>query len=404
MPKPDASAATVEAVLWTDGPHADLLARLLDLMGESIRVLAVGGPRVAPVADLARRLGHEPTDDLRHMLISHPAAFAVFAAADPPDDEDLAAAARAGARPLCLEPLAADFDQLHALQRRQPKDAPARLGPVNAPAFLQAPGFRLAAEPFEQLGDRPNLVLESLGAPGAGSLFARLLDAWRTALAFIDLPQTIEAQITPAPAHAHGKVAAHAPGTTPEKNPGSAAGALPETLPGLAGRLSAHGRTDDGGSVCLFLADHAVAHRRRLLALSDQTQLEVTDTGYRFDNADGSPIDAAGELHQTISYLDLIADQWRRLLDTHPGHTADAPAGGAFASSSVGSAASGTSGTSGGGGGFASGGGGTSGGGGGFASGGGGGGEADALACCLACLLSARTGQPENPRTLQRMR
>ena len=354
MPKPaDAFSPAVEAVIWTDGPHAPLISRLLDVMGHAVRVLAVGGPRVAPVAELAHRLGHEPTDDLRHTLISHPAPFAVIATTDAPDAGDLQTAARAGALPLCLEPLAADFDQLHALQKKDGKDA-APPPAVQAPAMLQAPGFLLAAHPFDLLGERRTLLIESLGPAGAGSVFARLLDAWRTALAFIEMPQAIDAQVTPAP-ETSGPAGAAASG-----NAGTAE--LPATLRGLTGRITAHGRAADGGSITLTISDRAIEHRRRLLALSDQSQLEVTDTAYRFHAADGSPIDQGRHPDEALRYVDLIAHQWRRLIDRAQ---TDAAAGtGLNPSPSAG----------------------------------------DALACCLACLLSARTGQPEDPRTLQRLR
>src|SRR5690606_19633230 len=104
---------------------------------------------------------------------------------------------------LTLEPIAADLQSLDALAARRsakPSEpgrppAPTTGAIIHAPAFRLSPGFLSAADPYDVLGGRRSIGYESVGQPGTGSLFARLLDAWQTILAFVDLPESIDASL-----------------------------------------------------------------------------------------------------------------------------------------------------------------------------------------------------------------
>lgn len=121
----------------------------------------------------------------------------------------------------------------------------------------------------------------------------------------------------------------------------------------IAGRLAAHARVADGGAVLLELADTAGQTRRSLSVLGDDAQLTVLDTQYSLARLDGTVIDQSPDAASPTppTFIDQLAHQWRRLLD-RPAPPLPSPT------------------------------------------------LADALACAHACLLSARTGQPESPAKL----
>ncbi|HEX7008814.1 MAG TPA: hypothetical protein VF184_02460, partial [Phycisphaeraceae bacterium] len=96
-----------EVTIWTDGEYAPQVRALLELMGTAVHPLAVGGPRVGEVDELARSLGVDRFDDLRQMLVSHPAAFWLLACRASVDVEDLAGSLHQGTLVLSLEPVAA---------------------------------------------------------------------------------------------------------------------------------------------------------------------------------------------------------------------------------------------------------------------------------------------------------
>lgn len=319
-PPPTASLTAAEVTVWTSSDRADLAAQLLDVMGTAVRPIGLGGPRSGELDSLGKRLDCPAGDDLRKLLIERPAAFLVVTSLKDAKLADLRAAAEAGTKVICLEPLAVELNELGKL------DGPLLPSAITvAPAFLRGPGYLAAADPQEPLS-QPRLVrFTSHGRPTHGSLVARLLDAWTTTLEFTALPETITASLT---------------------GPSS-----PARL--ITGQLAAHARVADGSSVLVEASDTAAFTRRELSVLSQDAQLQVTDAAYELRQADGSVLDASeavplAEAAQP-SFVDLIAHQWRRLLE-RPAPPA-APG-------------------------------------------------RQALACVHACLLSARTGQPESPRTL----
>jgi hypothetical protein len=112
----------------------------------------------------------------------------------------------------------------------------------------------------------------------------------------------------------------------------------------------------DASAAVLAVTDRAGQRSRRLEAIGDEAQLTVTDAGYSLWQVTGDEIDSHPPADPEPSYIQLIVDQWQRLIErpatAHPPASRD---------------------------------------------------HARALACVEACLLSARTGQPENPRKLLEM-
>ncbi len=330
---------TPEVAVWADEDHASIVAGLLDLMGGSIAPIAVGGPRDGAAGKLAESLGLAPYDDLRQMGVERPAAFLLLAVSEDESPADLAAALANGTTVLSLEPACstlADYAELDRPPRHATDDSPAMPGRlVLLPRFTQTPGYLAATDPYDTLGDRRSVLVTSTGPAHDGSLFARLHDAWSTALCFCDTPEAI---------HAH---LAHA-SATPADGPR-----------GLTGRLSANASCPGGSSIALIAADNSPALPRTLTVLGDTGQLTVTPTGYHLRHADGSTIDQLippDGAPAAPPMLDQMADQWRRLLDQrNPPDEAGTRR------------------------------------------------DQQALACTLACLLSAKTGQPESPERVMQM-
>ncbi|XAL99212.1 hypothetical protein OT109_16725 [Phycisphaeraceae bacterium D3-23] len=336
MPASDISAAPYapEVTVWADDDHADEAARLLDLMGQSVRPIAVGGPRGGAPADLAKSLGVPGFDDLRQMLVEYPGAFLLLACTQDESPSDLAAALAAGTTVVSLEPASTTLAGYAELDRptRAADDAATYTGRlIELPRFTHTPGFAAAADSHDILGDRRSLSLTAIGGEGDGSLFMRLHDAWATALVFCDLPETIHASI------------AGPPGTTIEG---------PRML---SGRVSAHAQCPGGCGVLLFATDHSPAPAQSLTVLGDHGQLTATPTGYRLTRQDGT-VEDEKESTPAPPRIDQTANQWRRLIDQRA--STDEPGTRR---------------------------------------------EQAALACTLATLLSAKTGQPESPQRVMQM-
>lgn len=319
--------------MWTNAGRAALAGQLLDVMGAGVRPLGVGGPRCAEVDALSKHLGCPAESDLRKLLIDRPAAFLLVMSLEDATISDLKAAAANGSRVLCLEPVAAELSELESA------DTPGQPGAIRCvPAFTQSPGYLAAADPHEQI-DGPSLVrFSSHGPPGRGSLFARLLDGWATALGFTPLPETIDARLR-RPA-----------------GPGSANGNDALRPRAIAGWLSAHARTADGGAVLIEAGDTAAdpVPRRELSVVSGRVQLRVDDTSYQLHADAADAPDAGGDAGKRLTFVDLLTASWHRLME-RPGPAAPPHQ------------------------------------------------QAQALACVHACLLSARTGQPESPGNLLRL-
>lgn len=135
----------------------------------------------------------------------------------------------------------------------------------------------------------------------------------------------------------------------------AASTSIPEDPRQLTGRLTAHARLPGVGSAAILVSDQAAELTRRLTVVGDQSQLVITAGGYQLTRTNGEQVDQF-ESDREPNYLEQIAAQWRRLIDQRtppPEHRAER--------------------------------------------------ERNALACCLACLLSARTGTPESPTRVLEM-
>ena len=283
--------------VWTDAPNAERARRVMDLMGSSVRPLAVGGPRCTEVERLGRHLDCWVGHDLRQILVDRPARFLLLATAREVRQEDVRLAIQNGTQVLSLEPLITELAQL----RRVLTEADlARLHDL--PAFDASAGSRAAAELPDDT-DAPRLTrMISHGRRDEGSLLSRVIDGWIALLRHVPLPETLLAQHFPAAGHP----AADPPAATLEP-----------------GWISAFGPTVDGGSVYLEVCDTAPQHHRTLQITTPHQQLRIGDADHhrRGDSQDQTqprPVALPPDRLDPPTYPDLVADHWRRLLADRP--------------------------------------------------------------------------------------
>ncbi len=375
MPDPSAPA---DAAVWTDADRAEQAHRIFDRLGDRVHPIAVGGPRLAKVDDLTRRLDCPREDDFRQLLLAHPPRYLLLTTMSGVKQADLMTAITRGALLLTTEPPIASFDQLDQLdQPAKTKKRTAAASPSPAsiptnttattkssaattlapdtdtsdrdtamndddttpapgrtvwlPAFEQTPGWTAAADPAHVLGTTRQVAFSALGQPSDCSLYARLYDAWRTILTVTTLPDTIDASLA---------------GTLAD---------IPSDPRGITGSLAAHARLPDGVTATVRISDRAGPWRRTVHTVADNGYLRVTDHDYAlFDDAGNclDHLDAANK--DPFTFDQLLAANWNRLIEQPNDAPPDRPPPPA----------------------------------------------SHTLACCLASLLSARTGQPESPRNL----
>ncbi len=130
----------------------------------------------------------------------------------------------------------------------------------------------------------------------------------------------------------------------------------PEDLRAMAGSLLAHARMPGANAALLEVTDSAGQTGRVLRVHGDNALLRITDSAYTLQNPAGDMLDEATAPGPS-GFADMLAAQWRRLLD-QPNYAASSEHAQP---------------------------------------------KSDAMACCLACLLSIRTGQPESPEKLMEM-
>jgi hypothetical protein len=342
-----------ETLLWTDPQHLPLVEAVLSLMNGAFRIIGVGGPRLPAVKDLAARLDCPFDDDLRRLTVDHPAAYVLLASLDQVSAPAIVAAMTHGATVLTLEPLAATLTELHENQELPwTQGAVCRAGGrvINIPSFMRGAGWLSAADPQTVLGGARSLAMIVASSAESCSLFSRLHEAWTILLELAAMPESIDCALLSPSRH------------------------QPTGLRGLAGNLTAHARMPDGGGAVLHLSEtpvgaSAIAKQgpsvtpffpchRSLQITGEQGQLRVSDLSYELFDLAGRRLDHrdANPPGLTHTFAGAIADHWLQLIDRPALSTGRNSQSYAL--------------------------------------------DTAALACCLACLLSSRTGQAESPERL----
>ncbi|BAM03400.1 hypothetical protein [Phycisphaera mikurensis] len=279
-----------EVTTWVDAAHARYAGSLLDVMGDAIEVIGIGGPDAA-AADLARVAGGrlDPSPDLRRMLIERSAACLLVAVRGGLPPELIQAAADQGTLVVTTEPPAAGLQELAApwLTRVAPHL-------LEVPRFDRSLGVEAALDPLVEVTGPPQIRLVSHGRPDEGSLLARLVDAWRTVLRFVEMPENLLAAWSPPPVDVDARAA--------------------------GGRVAVLARGRDGSTVSLDVAADAARSVRSLRLLGADAQLEIHDGGYErlvLRGEDAAVAVDAAEPPAATAFVDQVAGRWRRHLH-HP--------------------------------------------------------------------------------------
>lgn len=269
-----------EMLIWTDAARLTLMRDVVAQL-DDVTVLAVGGPARGAVGDLAEELGVPGFDDLRQMLVEHPAALLLLGCAAAAHPDQITAAIGQGTDVLWVEP-PAGIERI--AQGPADTDHAGRL--TCAPTWRLSPAWRSASEPEQVLGAVQSMSLAALVPDGTQSLPGLLHDAMELIVHLMGEPDAIESALT---------------------------GALtqtPEQIDGLTGHLTVHLRFGARASAIVHLSDRAGQWSRRLVALGDAGRLILEDAAYQLIDAEGTLVDALAGPPDPLTPAELIARQW----------------------------------------------------------------------------------------------
>lgn len=239
-----------EVAVWVDDDRLSTAQSLLDMMGGSVRPIAFGSPKSHAASEWAQQLDVPMFDDLRQLLVERPSAFVLLGTLEGVGPDDLPMAVAQGSQVIAIEPVGATVAE-HAQAYKIVKPADGSTRPagrvVHAPAFDRSAGFLAAASPHDSLGDHRAVQMTHAGSAASGSMFFRLFDAWISVLDFIELPERIDAELSPA----------------------KGSSSVPDDPRLLTGRLTAHARLPGVGSAGVLVSDQAAELTRRLTVIGD---------------------------------------------------------------------------------------------------------------------------------------
>jgi hypothetical protein len=315
-----------EAVAWLDGAHVPLATDLFHRM-DQVSLLAVGGPARGDVSAMAQDFDVPVLDDFRQLRIEHPSSFLLLGTVEGATSDDLGQVLAAQTDVLALEPVASRIDAVP--QGAAPGDGPAAGRLVQMPLMRCAPGWLRATDPRMAMGELLSGSIDAVGPGEVISLFAHLADAMELAIGLFGTPDIIDAQLV-------------GPLTTP-----------PADLHGLTGSITAHLRFGEHAGVTLHVSDQAPAWHRAAVLLGKDGMIRFNDQQYTLTTHEAGTLDASAEAGESAVLSDLLAYQWRWLIDqSHSVRMVD---------------------------------------------------RRVVIGCCQTVLLSTRTGQSESPQTLLKM-
>lgn len=270
-----------ELLIWAEARRVPMVQRLIDQLGDRVKIAALGGPRRGEVADLAESLGLAWGDDLRQLLHTRPAGAILFAGVSGVRRDDLAGALAQGISIFACEPLAGATEEvLH------PTDTETAHGNLfQLPLLRMSQAFRAAAEPQEALGEIQAVQVTHVGQAQDLSLYARLADAMDFAVHLIGVPDQIDAALT---------------GGLVEP---------PEQLRGLAGHMTINLRRADQASAMLCISDRSPVHHRGAVVLGRTGILSMDDQSYVLHTFDDQPLDESKAKSTLLDPAALIAEQ-----------------------------------------------------------------------------------------------
>ncbi|MCC5830806.1 MAG: hypothetical protein JJU36_15275 [Phycisphaeraceae bacterium] len=293
-------------VMWLDSARQSIWAAAIKRLTGQINIVAMGGPRAADFAGLARESSAELCDDFRRMLIEFPAAVCLVATAERIEPSDLAEALEQGAAIWFIEPPMIGLDDVDAIfktrrtgQSRNPATSghlADRVMVLGVPAFLAARGWIEATDPMQAIDEPQMMELALFRRPGELSLFACLFDAWQTVIDLADVPDDIWAVWRPAA----GESMAPSGG--------------PTALRGMTGHLSAIGALPRKAMASIQVSDQHPAGWGRLHMIGTKATVMVGEQDYRLWTAEGELLDQRRPTGRH-DFVELITRQLRHHLN-----------------------------------------------------------------------------------------
>lgn len=282
----------LEVAIWTGKQRAGFVGRLLSRMGAAVSVSAAGGPPDDRPDALMDELNVERTDDFRKMIVDCPATFVVLGSRMDVEMEDLVQAVTAGMTVLCLDLPFHSFDELRIIHNVKSLGEGGGLRLL--PAFLGGAGWRRATDPRDAVGKVQSFSADICMDETTNSLALKLFDAWKTALRFVDLPESIDASII---------------GLMKD---------VPDSFTKITGMTQAHARIGPGCSAMINVRQWPGASRASIEVVGETGTLGVTREGYTLHGPDGQEMDAAGDDATPVNDAAFAGDQWQRFIDSGP--------------------------------------------------------------------------------------
>lgn len=327
-----------EVTIWTEAARSGTVRQVLAEMGPLVRALGVGGSRSAELDGLARELNCPFEDDFRKLMIDRPAEYVLLGGMAELGPADLLSVLDHGSTIVCLEPPAGRFQDLDELY------APARRrGAGEEPAGR--PGRLIVAPSMTRSPSWLSAADPAAAIEQAESLSLVTVGHRADCSLFARLYDAWQTGLSLMPMP-----------DTIDATMVTPLAEIPESLRLMTGHLTAHGRLSDGRGLTVQVSDQAGSTFRRIDLLGKAGSFHATDDMYMLLNRKGEVIDQWRAEGYVLNFTALVAATWRPLL----GRTAG---GGPSEAVNVEH-------------------------------------ERRVLACCLASLLSSRTGQPESPSKL----
>jgi len=340
----------VEVMIWTNAERGPLVQAVVDRMGAAVVIVGVGGPDAPERERLASRWGCASGDDFRKLLIDRPGRYVLIAMCDGLQEGDFAAAVAQGAVVLTLEPVSSALDEWIASRHRTRSlvGATATVEDPNPGRSSKGKGFELGrVVQLPSLARSPGWLSAADPAEAVGA--ARLIaissfgqrKQWSLYAHLFDAWKVVLGW-------ASLPVTVDASWTGPGDR-------VPEDVRQVTGHLSAHARLRNGCGATVSVSDLAGCHHRRLEVVGDGGHLTLEDRAYRLWDTQGDELDRLADRSAIpVGFDELIAGQWLGLMR------------GGVGAAETGRIVH----------------------------------DSDVVACCLASLLSARTGEPERPQRL----
>jgi len=297
-----ASFIPESTAIWCDPIYAPLAIQVVELMGNAIEVVGVGGVASSEVDKTAQTFDCTAEDDPRQLMLGHDAKHLLLLTDDPPMDKELWLSVGEQSEIWTLEPIVGDLIEARDLgldpeSNVRKRIATERVHPL--PLMLAGPGLVRAGDTQSELGAIGGVSFESIGPRAQGSWYARMFDAWATVLHWVEMPESIDASLA---------------GQTE----------VQERLRKVSGTVALHGRTPGGPSIAIMISDSAGRSSRRLEILGHDGALSADEMSYILSDAQGKAIDQA-DLQGHSSIADLMAYQWQSWLDNPQASTASLP-------------------------------------------------------------------------------